>query len=125
MGEMLEEIPPHHEIAETAQVPKLKTKLGCAISQAVAPAHSLSKQERDFNFPCATPVCYTSATPTSAAPSQQHTHSTDGSSSERMCQLLRFFYPSVYDWQSNRTDVPSEALFPPQVQASKLQGGLL
>ena len=32
-GELVEEIPPHHEIAEITEVPKLKTKLGCAISQ--------------------------------------------------------------------------------------------
>ena len=85
MGEMLEEIPPHHEIAETAQVPKLKMKLGCAISRAAAPVHSLNKQERDFNFPHATPVCYTSATPTSAANFATSTHSTDGSPTEQMC----------------------------------------
>ena len=32
-GELVEEIPPHHEIAEITQVPQLKTKLGCAISR--------------------------------------------------------------------------------------------
>ena len=61
-GELVEEIPPHHEIAEIAEVPKLKTKLGCATSRAGG-AHTQPWQpEKDFNFPRATLASYSSAT---------------------------------------------------------------
>ena len=60
MGELVEEIPPHHEIT---QVPQLKMKLGCAISRGTRSPYTatanqkrystfgLSKAEIVFNFP--------------------------------------------------------------------------
>ena len=49
MGEMLEEIPPHHEIAETAQV--LKTKLGRAVSRVTTSVLIASaKRKRKSTF---------------------------------------------------------------------------
>ena len=47
MGELVEEIPPHHENNE---VPKLKTKLGYQVSGTAEPVHSHSKPDGVFNF---------------------------------------------------------------------------
>ena len=79
------------------------------------PAHSLGKPEKVFNFWSqqsgnsfqlsgwrhAARACYSNAISTSAVASQHQSHSTVGSPSERTCQLLRLFYPSFYNWQSN------------------------
>ena len=59
----------------------------------------LSKAEMDFNSRVAGVL--QQHHPTSAAASQHQPHSTVGSPSERTCQLLRLFYPSFFDWQSN------------------------
>ena len=58
-GEKLEEIPPHHEMAETAQVPTKDEAGLCSF-----PGHPTSmltasaKREREINFPCATSVLH-------------------------------------------------------------------
>ena len=78
------------------------------------PVHSHSKPEKVFNFWSqqsgnsfqlsgwrhAARACYSNAISTSAVASQHQSHSTVGSPSERMCQLLRLFYTSFFDWQS-------------------------
>ena len=68
-GELVEEIPPHHGIT---QVPKLKTKLGCAIyrnsgarTQPQQTGKGFQLPDGDFNFsgwPACSLVCYSSAT---------------------------------------------------------------
>ena len=62
-GEMLEEIPPHHEIAETAQVPKLKTKLGCAISRGSGARTQPQQTGKGFQLSACNPSEETAAPP--------------------------------------------------------------
>ena len=101
MGEMLEERPPHHGIAEITQVPQLKTKLGCAISQGSGARTQPQQTGKGFQLSACNPSELQQRHPTSSADFTASTHSNDGSPSERMCQLLKLFYPSSYDWQSN------------------------
>ena len=88
-GELEEEIPPHHEMAETSQVPQLKTKLGCAISWAWG-AHTQPRQPDEvFNFPRATSVPHQRHL-SSAAASQHQPHSTNCSQNEQTsCEGLQ------------------------------------
>ena len=66
MDELVEEIPPHHEIT---QVPKLKTKLGCAISRDSG-AHTQPQQTgKGFQLSACNPSELQQRHPTSAAAS--------------------------------------------------------
>ena len=110
MGELVQETSQDSKTAERASSAASATS-----RDSYRPAHSLGKPDGVFNSQSqqsgngiqlsgwrhATPACYSSATPTSAAASQHQSHSTTGSPSERVCQLLRLFYPSFFDWQSS------------------------
>ena len=99
MGELVEEIPEEEEITEV-QVPLLATGPRTASANRMGfSTFGLSKQDMDFNSRVAGVL--QQRHPTSAAASQQQSHSTVGSPSEWTCQLLRLFYPSFYDWQSS------------------------
>ena len=101
---------PHTTKLLKVQVPRLVQLPGTA-----EPAHSHGKPDGVFNFWSqqsgnrfqlsgwrhAARACYSNAISTSAVASQHQSHSTVGSPSKRTCQLLRLFYPSFFDWQSN------------------------
>ena len=62
-GENLEEIPPHHEMAEITEVPKLKTKLGCAISRGSGARTQPQQTGKGFQLSVCNPSEETAAPP--------------------------------------------------------------
>ena len=62
MGEKLEEIPPHLEMAETSQVPTKDEARLCGFPGSLLARPQPRQLENDFNFPHATLAIYCSAT---------------------------------------------------------------
>ena len=106
IGELVEERPPHHEIAE---VPKLKTKLGCATSRNSGARTQPQQTGKGFQLSACNPSELQQHHPTSGAASQLQPHSTAGHPSERTCQFRfsRLFYPSI---QRSTTISPSKQM---------------
>ena len=63
MGEKLEEIPPHHEMAKTAQVPTKDEAGLCSFPGHPTSALTASAKRKGKSTFRVQPVCYTSTTP--------------------------------------------------------------